>query len=268
MSKMIHLFIFALFGFSSLSVASAANAQNGGGDFLDYLSMEYAKYGRREARKKDYKDSRYFRELSQKAKAGHMVYPAALSSRQIPTEQLRELNNAKEKLDYHLNLGARARAPFAAAAAQASYESWLEEAEENRSNADVDEAKANFYSHLAAVSIPQSTTIIYFPVNSAQLTKDSRTKLNAMIKEMKAHNTQDIALATHASTTASHTYNLNLTKKRADAVQRYLRNHGVDSNVILRTYGEGDLALPTADGKENQLNRRAVLSFVSKKAPK
>ncbi len=268
MSKMIRLFIFLLLGLGGLSFASGLNDdKNSGKDFLDYLSMEYAKYGRKEARRNDYKDARYFRKLSERAKAGEMVFPPRVSLRQIPTEQLRELNNAYEKLNYHLNLGARDNAPYAAAVAQVAYESWLEEAEENRANHDIDEAKGTFYSHLASMNIPQSTTIIYFPAGSANLTSVARSKLNKMIKSMKANGINDIALATHASTTASHTYNLDLTKSRANAVQRYLRSQGLkDSNVILRTYGEGDLAIPTEDNTEYQLNRRAVLTFVTNRA--
>ncbi len=265
MNKMIRLFIFLFLGFSGPAFASGLDDdKNAGKDFLDYLSMEYAKYARKEARENDYKDARYFRQLSQKAKTGQMVYPAEVSTRQIPTEQLRELQAAQEKLNYHLNLGARDNAPYVSAAAQATYEAWLQEAEENRANNDIDEAKANFYTYLASMNIPQSTTIIYFPAGSAQLTSTARSKLNKMIRAMKTNGINDIALATHASTTASHTYNLNLTKLRANAVQRYLRSKGLkNSNVILRTYGEGDLALPTADNTENKLNRRAVLTFVN-----
>lgn len=267
MNKIIRLFIVLAMVFTGVSFASGLNdGKNTGGDFLDYLSLEYAKYGRREAKEKDYKDSRYFRELSKKAKAGKMVYPAEVSTRQIPTEQLRELVNAHEKLNYHLSLGARDNAPYVAAVAQASYEAWLQEAEENMSNGDIDEAKANFYTNLAAMTAPQSTTIIYFPTNSANLTAEARSQLNKMIKAMKRTGVTDIALATHASTTASHTYNLRLTKLRANAVQSYLRKNGLrDSNVILRTYGEGDLALPTGDNTENKLNRRAVLTFVNER---
>lgn len=267
MNKIIRLFIVLAMVFSGVSFASGVNdGKSAGGDFLDYLSLEYAKYGRREAREKDYKDARYFRELSKKAKAGHMIFPAEVSTRQIPTEQLRELINAHEKLNYHLSLGARNTAPYVAAVAQASYEAWLQEAEENMNDGDVDEAKATFYTNLAAMNVPQSTTIIYFPTDSATLTSEARSKLNKMIKAMKASGVTDVALATHASTTASHTYNLRLTKLRANAIQSYLRKNGLkDSDVILRTYGEGDLALPTGDNVENKLNRRAVLTFVNER---
>ncbi|MFV0431873.1 MAG: OmpA family protein [Alphaproteobacteria bacterium] len=237
-----------------------------GKDFLDHLAREYRSCGNAEARERDMKDARYFRNLAAKAEKGQMVLPAAVSSRIIPSDYLSELNTAKEKLDYHLGLGARDNTPAAAAAAQASYECWLQEAEENKLDGDIDKEKAKFYANLSALTSPLTTTVIYFPVDSATLTSSARSKLNAMVRQMKANGIRDVAMGTYASSTASYTHNLALTKFRADAVKNYLRARGIrEASVILRTYGEGDLAVPTGNNRENKLNRRAVLSLVKKR---
>lgn len=267
MSKIVKLCLAATLAFGTQSFASGLNDdKNAGSDFLDHLAREYRVCGNKEARERDMKDARYFRQLAKKAESGIMVYPADVNSRQIPTEQLRELNTAKDKLDYHLGLGSRDTTPAVAAAAQAAYECWLQEAEENKLNNDADEERSKFYANLAEMTNPLGTTIIYFPVDSAVLTSSARSKLDSMARQMKANGINDVALGTYASTTASYTHNLRLTKFRADAVAQYLKSRGIgDAKVILRTYGEGDLAAPTGDNVENKLNRRAVLTLIKKR---
>ncbi len=234
-----------------------------GNDFLTYLAQELDSCASGEAREKDFKDSRLFKDMAEKARNGEMVYPSTPNTRLLPSKSAYEVRKARQSLVHQLELGARDADPAGAAATQARYECWIQELEENFQPGSIQASKDDFYASLQALQSPLPSAVIYFPVDSSTLTSSSRSKLSEVARNMKQYGVNDIALQTYASTTANYVYNLELTKRRADSVRAYLKKQGVDvRQIVTRTYGEGDLAIPTNNNVENNLNRRAVIKLI------
>jgi len=75
------------------------------------------------------------------------------------------------------------------------------------------------------------TEKVYFPFNRAELTTDEKAKLDEAIQGLQNVKNYVIEIAGYTDKTGSRYYNLELSRRRADAVVRYLT---VDHNVQLR----------------------------------
>jgi outer membrane protein OmpA-like peptidoglycan-associated protein len=97
-----------------------------------------------------------------------------------------------------------------------------------------------------------------FPFNSAQLTPDSRAKLDRVAKALTDPNTQtlDIIISGHTDARGSADYNQLLSERRAEAVRQFLvSERGIDpKRLSSKGYGKSQPLLP-AD-PNNDLNRR------------
>ncbi|HHI89081.1 MAG TPA: OmpA family protein, partial [Hellea balneolensis] len=68
----------------------------------------------------------------------------------------------------------------------------------------------------------------------------------------------DVNIAGYTDTSGSKAYNLRLSKRRADNVEKALKADGLTATHITKeAKGEEGLAIPTADGVREPLNRRA-----------
>jgi outer membrane protein OmpA-like peptidoglycan-associated protein len=66
----------------------------------------------------------------------------------------------------------------------------------------------------------------------------------------------------YTDTSGPSDYNILLSQRRAEAVARALAQRGIASEVMtLEAYGEERLAVPTADGVVEKMNRRVEIMF-------
>jgi outer membrane protein OmpA-like peptidoglycan-associated protein len=97
-----------------------------------------------------------------------------------------------------------------------------------------------------------------FPFNSAELTADSRTKLDQVAKALTDPSTikYDIIISGHTDASGAAAYNQALSERRARAVRQFLiRERGIDAKrLIAKGYGKSQLLLP--DDPNNERNRR------------
>lgn len=63
----------------------------------------------------------------------------------------------------------------------------------------------------------------------------------------------------YTDTSGSAEHNLALSRRRAEAVAAYLRQHGVNSAIRTKAYGETHLLVETPDGVREPQNRRAFI---------
>ncbi|MDE2336648.1 MAG: OmpA family protein, partial [Alphaproteobacteria bacterium] len=71
-----------------------------------------------------------------------------------------------------------------------------------------------------------------------------------------------IHVAGYTDTSGSERYNMKLSLRRAEAVRRYLVEHGVDAKKItVQGHGEHDLLVPTGGNVREPRNRRAQITF-------
>jgi hypothetical protein len=111
----------------------------------------------------------------------------------------------------------------------------------------------------AAVRPPGSFDItLNFPLNSAELTTESRSRLDRVAKALTEPSTSkmDIIISGHTDARGSADYNLLLSDRRAQAVRQFLiTERGIDpKRVIAKGYGKTRPLFPS--DPYNDLNRR------------
>lgn len=109
----------------------------------------------------------------------------------------------------------------------------------------------------------------HFDFNSAAISENGKTILNANIKALKANPAMKIRIAGHTSAAGSEEYNQELSERRAASVKEYLvKVGGVDENRLLTIgYGKSSPAKHEADpsdkySAEAYANMRVVIEII------
>jgi outer membrane protein OmpA-like peptidoglycan-associated protein len=104
--------------------------------------------------------------------------------------------------------------------------------------------------------------IVYFPFDQYALTTEAQMVVQQAADYAKAGNATKIVVVGYTDTSGSVKYNLRLSERRAKAVADALVADGVQSTVLSVDWkGKSDLAVPTADGVKEPLNRRATINI-------
>jgi outer membrane protein OmpA-like peptidoglycan-associated protein len=100
-----------------------------------------------------------------------------------------------------------------------------------------------------------------FPVSKATLSPEAQARLDAFVEKLKTDNRNVyVEVQGHTDATGSKDGNYKLGEERAEAVRRYLNEHGVALNRIgTISYGADAPAAPNANRAGRQANRRVVL---------
>ena len=104
---------------------------------------------------------------------------------------------------------------------------------------------------------------IFFEFNSANLSEDSKTELNQIVRFMSNNPGTKITIAGHTDDEGSIEYNKILSEKRAQAVYDYLINHDINPEHLTYVgYGESKPLVKNEDEKSRQINRRIEFLIV------
>lgn len=101
---------------------------------------------------------------------------------------------------------------------------------------------------------------IYFKFNSNNLTKNSQAILDKIITTLKASNETEIRVEGHTDSGGKKVYNKALSQKRADMVQKYLLNHGLQ-NIKIKSIGYGE-ERPISSNPKEEINRRVEIHLM------
>jgi outer membrane protein OmpA-like peptidoglycan-associated protein len=106
---------------------------------------------------------------------------------------------------------------------------------------------------------------IFFDYNQYTLLEDSYSELNRLIKLLKDNPNMEIEIAGHTDNIGSPTYNLDLSRKRAQSVADYLIANGLNPRRLkVKGYGER-LPISSNDTDEGrQLNRRVEFKILKR----
>ncbi len=106
---------------------------------------------------------------------------------------------------------------------------------------------------------------IFFDYNQYTLLEDSYSELNRLIKLLKDNPNMEIEIAGHTDNIGSPTYNLDLSRKRAQSVADYLIANGLNPKRLkVKGYGER-LPIASNDTDEGrQLNRRVEFKILKR----
>ncbi len=261
-----------LSGCATASLEELREAQPSGSPFQRALAKYYLSFSESEAEQYDWLDVRHFADKGLLAAYGSDVSPEDPSEWNIPPNMLPELMAGYEKLMAVLTPQYRKSEPELTAHAQFLYDCWVEQQEENWQPDDIAACRDGFYGivdklqgNLAEPEAPQplvmsSAYIVFFDWNSAALTTAAKQVINTVISDIKQTPRYEIILNSHADSSGSPDYNMELSQKRAEAVKAALIAGGVPADhITFYAFGESDARIPTADGQREKGNRRVEI---------
>jgi OOP family OmpA-OmpF porin len=208
--------------------------------------------------------------------------PTPLAEWDIPEEHVTELAAARVQLIAALDKGAATIAPQPVAEAQAKFDCWVEQQEENWQTAHIAACREQFLNAMQKVDVamtpkpapapaepapeidPVSLYELFFPFDSAAIGSEDQTAIQNALEvyrnDQALADKDEVLISGHADKSGDPEYNLALSKERAEAVRNQLIAYGVKPDAItILAFGETDPAVSTADGVKNAWNRRVEI---------
>ena len=243
------------------------NTEAVGSPFTQQLAAEYRDLANFEAfEMEDWTDADFFARKGLAAAAGENVEPSVLADWDLPEEFVPELTDARARLVAALNGGARESFPIEAAIAQAKFDCWVEQQEENHQPDHIAACRDEFYAALAIIEGPIVSDAIYyvfFDFDRSVITPEAQAVLNEVAADWAAAGNPTVSVIGHTDLSGSPGYNLGLSQRRAAATSSALQALGVPGGAIVTdARGESEPLVPTPDGVREPSNRRAEISFV------
>ncbi len=280
-------------GYRNHSEIKALNdVQPVGSPFTQALTNEYKNFSNDEMNKMfDYPDALHFARKGLAAAKGEVVMPEPITDWNLTPPHQEEMGTARARLITAFDLGARDAAPALAANAQAMFDCWIEQQEEDWQNNDILSCKSKFLDDMskleaqvgtqapapAAVPAPAESAapdmskpmkvedamyLVFFDFDKSTIGTGGQSVLDAVAKEIKSRNLKGINVAGNTDTSGSNKYNDKLGQRRANAVRDALVKRGVDASLIkTESRGEDKLLVKTPDGVREPANRRAEITF-------
>ena len=122
----------------------------------------------------------------------------------------------------------------------------------------------NFHNHPSNYDGTTSSRVIYFAFDNASVPAAAFETLRAHAVYLKGNSNAKVRLEGHADERGTREYNVALSERRAQSVEKFLRVQGVAASQIeMVSYGEEK---PTAYGSDEMSwakNRRVELNYVS-----
>lgn len=284
--------------YESFNEVSALNeAQAVGSPFTRALASEYRNYANSELKDMfDYPDALHFARKGLAAASGETVMPEPLVDWNLLAEHIDELGAVRARLVAVLDGGARETEPEVSAVAQAKFDCWIEQQEENWHSGKKIACKAAALDALAqleskvgrlppvapAPSMPalepiepiaaedaapmpikDAMYLVFFDWNKATIGQGGDSVLDAVASELKKRgDVSHVKIVGHADTSGPNGYNRKLGLRRANTVKDALIKRGVGAETLMvDTRGEEELLVKTADNVREPANRRANISF-------
>ncbi|MBT3627873.1 MAG: OmpA family protein [Rhodospirillaceae bacterium] len=272
---------------SGFGLYDARDAQPSGTAFENALYSEYMTQAEDEYAEFDYSRSDIFAERAVASASGNAPLPVMLENWDIPEANVDELDRARDRLTSALDASGRTKVPVSAAHAQAMFDCWVEEQEENIQPEDIAACRAAFFGAIVTVENalrpapepmadpvveeaepmalpeiePASTHyVIYFDFNSATVSKDATHTIGDAVAATRQLKVNDMVVSAHTDRAGASSYNQDLAQKRALAVVDMVRRFGgVNLNINIENHGENQLAAKTVDGVKEGRNRRVEI---------
>lgn len=262
--------------------------------FMASLKQEYLTLSAIEWAKPDYTDGLVYAQRAKMVGENQAVLPDDLSGRGLLIEIRQALTAERNKLLPLLQQTVD-RLPNESARAQAMFDCWVEEAEENFQPEDILACRDQYFlaktvletrlseviaeeeaARLAAeeaarqpepvpaepvyetvetVQIPEIGKVL-FEHNSAKLTAEAEQLLAGFAPKIIEFVPTKLVVNGYTDTSGSAEYNLKLSQARADSVKVFLETQGVKADIFeTQGFGETKLHVETADGVKEPANR-------------
>lgn len=238
-----------------------------GSPFTQALTLEYRDLANFEYDEmQDYRDADAYAQKGLLAASGEVVQPNMLENWHIDEEFLPELSDARGRLVSALDGSARDSFPAEAARAQAMFDCWVEQQEENLQPEDIAACRDEFFAALAIIEAPAVDPVavyyVFFDWDSFAITEAGQAVIDTVIADYTAMGMSGIDVAGYTDTSGNPVYNLALSERRAEAVESALVAGGIpEAAIATGGFGETDLLVATPDGVREAANRRAEIRF-------
>ncbi|MFD0932918.1 OmpA family protein [Psychroflexus salinarum] len=105
---------------------------------------------------------------------------------------------------------------------------------------------------------------VYFATDKSEIAGDSEISLLKLINIFQKYPKTNIIVEGHTDSTGRDSYNMNLSKERAQAVTNYLTSNGIDSSRIQTNwFGEEQPKFDNSTAEGRAKNRRVELAIVA-----
>lgn len=264
-----------------------------GSPFTQHLADEYRAFANRELDEMlDYPDALHFARKGLAAAAGETVMPEPISDWNLLPHHMEELASARGRLIVAFDLGAREVGPQQAAVAQARFDCWIEQQEENWQEDDILTCKNQYLDAIAALEsmlqpfqpapepVPEpmepaelpvaaepmtpeeAMYLVFFDFDKSEIGAGGQNVLDAVAEEVRSRSLNAVSIVGHTDSSGPKSYNNKLAMRRANSVRDALIARGVDASLIrVEGKGEDELLVQTADGVREPANRRAQITF-------
>ena len=261
----------ALLAGCTSNIDQVSMAKGTGSPFTQALTTEYQAYTAEEKSEYDWGNADHFAQKGLLAAGGANVEPEDLANWSIPADKQAELAAARTRLMTALNGGARDAKPADAARAQARFDCWVEEQDENHEDDKIAACKNDFMAAMdalekkemaAAATTPMSpgNYTVYFDFDKSVINPAGQAVINDVLADAAKHAPSSVSVTGHTDRAGPEDYNMALSLRRADAVRSSLIAGGVAADKItVAGRGESEPAVPTADGVREAKNRRVEI---------
>jgi OmpA-OmpF porin, OOP family len=260
----------ALLAGCTSNIDNLAATKGTGSPFTQALTTEYQAYTAEEKSEYDWGNADHFAQKGLLAAGGANVEPEDLANWDIPADKQAELAAARTRLMTALNGGARDAKPADAARAQARFDCWVEEQDENWEDDKIAACKNDFMAAMdalekkemaqAAAPMSPANYTVYFDFDKSVINPAGQVVINDVLADAAKHAPSSVSVTGHTDRAGPEDYNMALSLRRADSVRSALISGGVAADKItVAGRGESEPAVPTADGVREAKNRRVEI---------
>ena len=250
--------------------------------FTKALAKEYQKFSEFEMfEMHDYIDADHFARKGLRAAAGEVVLPEELGNWSLPADRVDLLAAARARLIKALDAGGRENHPTEAAVAQAKFDCWVEQQEENHQPEHIAECMKEFVAAIEVLEkkmeppapppppppapepvMEPANSIVFFDWDDASVNEGASQVLNLVNSKFGDFKDGQISLIGHTDTSGPNDYNDRLSLQRANNVRFALIEMGVPASVFtVDAKGESEPLEATGDGVKNPQNRRVEITI-------
>ena len=262
-----------------------------GARFADHLARAYRSFALSEAHDmNDWVDAAHFGKKSFAALTQASVSPEHVEDWWIRGEVREQLTLERLRLTSLLKPEVVRKSPKAAAMAQAGFDCWLEQQEENWQHDHIEACRTQYFTAIAQLerqlgltqgnpAAPQVMPVmqtgvpvprprgnrevtLYFDFDSARISRSENQKISKIIEMWEQGLPVTIVVIGHADRAGPEGHNLALSRQRAREVVAALRRVGLaDVGVATLAFGEEKPAIRTPNGKREARNRRVEIEL-------